>query len=285
MLVVALVDDLMDRSRLTAAVPDVTYTRDPAAAAGADVVVVDLARHGSARRHGASGRARRRASSRSGRTSTTPRLDRARADGADVVVARSVFFRDPGGAWCSVDRRTVGQNERPDGHRRRRPRARTGTGTASGRARPARLARAVGIAGQGPRQGLPGAAGAHLRAAPPGVVRAGVQLRRDVPRHPGQGDRGRRAALRGRRRPEAAARPLRVRRDVRVLRHDRAVVGADRRDGRGGAHRAPALRRGPAALRHARGMDRRACSSCARWSRSRRRTARPRTSRCSCCRS
>jgi 2-phospho-L-lactate guanylyltransferase (CobY/MobA/RfbA family) len=105
-LVVALVDDLMDRSRLTAAIPDATYTRDPAAAAGADVVVVDLARHGSAVA------AVREAAPDAYMVTFGPHvddtgLDRARADGADVVVARSVFFRDPAAQVLgrSADRR------------------------------------------------------------------------------------------------------------------------------------------------------------------------------------
>jgi hypothetical protein len=48
--VVAYVPDLMDRSRVSAAVPEVTFANTPAAlaelAAGADVVVVDLGRPG-----------------------------------------------------------------------------------------------------------------------------------------------------------------------------------------------------------------------------------------------
>jgi hypothetical protein len=95
-LVVALVDDLMDRSRLSAAVPDVTYTRDPTAVTGADVVVVDLARHSSAV-------AVARAAAPTARlVAFGPHVDdtgfeQARADGADTVVARSVLFRDPAG--------------------------------------------------------------------------------------------------------------------------------------------------------------------------------------------
>jgi len=46
---VALVDDLMDRSRVRAALgDDVRFTRIAADAAGAEVVVVDLARHAAA---------------------------------------------------------------------------------------------------------------------------------------------------------------------------------------------------------------------------------------------
>ena len=94
MLVVALVDDLMDRSRLTAAVGQVRFTRDPADTTGADAVVVDLVRH-------ASDVAVVRAGAPDARLiAFGPHVDvegaeRARQDGADVVVARSAFFRDP----------------------------------------------------------------------------------------------------------------------------------------------------------------------------------------------
>ena len=124
----------------------------------------------------------------------------------------------------------------------------------------------------------------HLRAAPARVLRAGLQLRRDVRRDPGARDRTRRRALRGRHRPQAAARPLHLRGNVLVLRDLRAVVGAGGRDARRRAHRAPARRRSAPSIRIARGMDRRACSSCSRWLPSRHKTGRPRTSRCSCCR-
>ncbi len=104
---------------------------------------------------------------------------------------------------------------------------------------------------------LPGAAGAHVRAAPARVLHAGLQLRRDVPRHPGARAQGRRPALRGGDRPQAAHRALRVRGHVRVLRDQRAVVGAHRRDAGGRAHRAAPRDRGPAPLRRACRMDRR----------------------------
>ena len=63
----------------------------------------------------------------------------------------------------------------------------------------------------------------------------------------------RRRALRGRHRPQAAARAVRLRGDVRVLRDHRAVVGAGGRDARGRAHRAAARDRGAPPLRRARG--------------------------------
>ena len=46
MRVCALVTDLMDRSKISAAVPDVEFVRAVDACAGADVVIVDLARFG-----------------------------------------------------------------------------------------------------------------------------------------------------------------------------------------------------------------------------------------------
>ena len=94
MRVVALVDDLMDRSKVSAAVPGVEIIADAAAASGADRVVVDLARHaddiGAVR--GVAPGARIIAY---GRHDDTAALAAARAAGADVVVPRSRFFRDP----------------------------------------------------------------------------------------------------------------------------------------------------------------------------------------------
>jgi hypothetical protein len=95
--VVALVDDLMDRSRLLAAVPTAEPIRAVSAAAGADVVIVDLARHASA-----VGDVRRVAPAATilafGPHVDDELLAAARRDGADVVMARSQFFRDPLGA-------------------------------------------------------------------------------------------------------------------------------------------------------------------------------------------
>ena len=104
---------------------------------------------------------------------------------------------------------------------------------------------------------VPDPARDHVRAAPARVLRAGLQLRRDVRRDPGARDRTGRRALRGRHRPQAAARPVHLRGDVRVLRDLRAVVGAGGRDARRRAHRAPARGRGAPSIRIARGMDRR----------------------------
>lgn len=92
--VVALVDDLMDRSRLSAALPGATFARDANACADADTVVIDLARYAAAV-------ADVRAAAPAARIVgfgphvDEQMLDGARAAGADLVVARSVFFRDP----------------------------------------------------------------------------------------------------------------------------------------------------------------------------------------------
>ena len=97
MKVVALTSDLMDRSRITAAIAGVTFARDPADCAEADVVIVDLARFGSevAGLRGALPEARI--------VAFGPHVDEdaaaaARESGADLVWPRSRFFRDPAAA-------------------------------------------------------------------------------------------------------------------------------------------------------------------------------------------
>jgi hypothetical protein len=92
--VLAFVDDLMDRSRISAAFPDVTYTRTVPADASAALVIVDLPRYGE-----------RVGAIRAALPSATivafgPHVDQAARvvalrEGADEVFARSVFFRDP----------------------------------------------------------------------------------------------------------------------------------------------------------------------------------------------
>ena len=77
--------------------------------------------------------------------------------------------------------------------------------------RPARRARAVESSST--HRGGPGADRPPAAAR---VLRRRLQLRRDVPRHPGPGDPRRRLALRGRHRPQAAARPVPVRGHVRA---------------------------------------------------------------------
>lgn len=94
--VVAYVADLMDRSKI-ASVGDVAFAREPAEAAGADVVVVDLGRHADAV-----------ASLRSvapdarlvcfGRHTEARALAQAVEDGADAALPRSSFFADVAGA-------------------------------------------------------------------------------------------------------------------------------------------------------------------------------------------
>ncbi len=89
--VAAFVPDLMDRSRISAAVPDTAFVATPAALAGAeaDVVVVDLSRPGvidalpdiAARTIGFASHVDR------------DTIDAARAAGCDEVLARSEFFR------------------------------------------------------------------------------------------------------------------------------------------------------------------------------------------------
>jgi hypothetical protein len=92
--IVALVPDLMDRSRIDAALPDVTFVRDVAACADATVVVIDLGRHG-----GDVGAVRAAAPTARivafGAHVDGDSLTLALTAGADVVLARSQFFRDP----------------------------------------------------------------------------------------------------------------------------------------------------------------------------------------------
>jgi hypothetical protein len=95
--IVALSSDLMDRSRISAAVGDVEFARDASGCAGADVVVVDLARHGHevAEVRRVAPKARIVAF---GPHVDVAQLDQARADGADTVLPRSAFFQNPAGA-------------------------------------------------------------------------------------------------------------------------------------------------------------------------------------------
>jgi DNA-binding NarL/FixJ family response regulator len=84
----------MDRSKVQSAVEGVTFAREPAAAAAADVVIVDLARFGddvgAIRAHAPDARI----------VAFGPHVDdellqRARDSGVDAVLPRSQFFRDP----------------------------------------------------------------------------------------------------------------------------------------------------------------------------------------------
>jgi hypothetical protein len=95
--VVALASDLMDRSRITAAIAGIAFVRDPAECGDADVVIVDLARFaptiGDLRRALPDARI----------VAFGPHVDEdaareARQAGADLVWPRSRFFRDPAAA-------------------------------------------------------------------------------------------------------------------------------------------------------------------------------------------
>jgi hypothetical protein len=94
MAIIAFVDDLMDRSRVTNALTDVRFTRNPDDARDAAVVLVDLARHAP------KVRALRELAPTAriiafGPHVDTEASDQALADGADVVLPRSRFFADP----------------------------------------------------------------------------------------------------------------------------------------------------------------------------------------------
>jgi DNA-binding NarL/FixJ family response regulator len=97
--IAALVADLMDRSRISGALASVEFVRDANAAADADVVIVDLGRTGTDGDGG--GVAAVRAAAPAARIVAYGShvdeavLERARADGADLVLPRSRFFRDP----------------------------------------------------------------------------------------------------------------------------------------------------------------------------------------------
>ena len=92
-LLVALTTDLMDRSRLSAAFPDVRFTLD----ADAEVVIVDLARGVDQVRSVRASHARARIVCYGPHVDDAS-MDAARVAGADVVLPRSRFFRDPAAA-------------------------------------------------------------------------------------------------------------------------------------------------------------------------------------------
>lgn len=92
-MVVAFIDDLMDRSRLDGTDLDVRFAREPADAAGADVVAVDVVGFGRALPE------IRRAAPSARLVAFGPHVDvdalrRAERDGADRAVPRSRFFTD-----------------------------------------------------------------------------------------------------------------------------------------------------------------------------------------------
>ncbi len=92
--VVALVRDLMDRSKIQGSITGVKFPSTVADCAGADVVIVDLARNAD------SIEAIAEASPNAkilgfGSHVDTESLEAARGAGADLVMPRSQFFRDP----------------------------------------------------------------------------------------------------------------------------------------------------------------------------------------------
>jgi hypothetical protein len=95
--VCALVGDLMDRSRISNAIADVEFVRDADGCAGADVVLVDIARSvdaiGAVRSAAPGARV-----VAFGSHVDDAGAEAARANGADVVLPRSRFFRDPSAA-------------------------------------------------------------------------------------------------------------------------------------------------------------------------------------------
>jgi hypothetical protein len=100
MRVCALVADLMDRSKITVAIAGVELVRSADACTGADVVIVDLARFG------AEVAAVRAVAPTARLVCFGPHVDEesaaaAAVAGADVVLPRSAFFRDPGAAVSS----------------------------------------------------------------------------------------------------------------------------------------------------------------------------------------
>lgn len=94
MKIVALVDDLMDRSRLAGPLPEIVFIDSAEASAGADVVIIELGRNW----HVVD--TVRRTAPDAHIVAFGPHVDEtllvaARVGGADVVLSRSQFFRDP----------------------------------------------------------------------------------------------------------------------------------------------------------------------------------------------
>jgi len=95
--VVALVGDLLDRSKIAAALPDTRFASAADDCAGADVIVIDVKAHPDA-----VGAARTAAPTARviayGRHDNPAALEDARVKGADAALPRSRFFRDPAAA-------------------------------------------------------------------------------------------------------------------------------------------------------------------------------------------
>ena len=97
MKIVALTADLMDRSKIKAAIPGVQFTMSPQA----DVVIIDLVSGVAviAQQHEFAPGARIVCY---GPHVATDTMQAARAAGADIVLPRSQFFRDPAAAISFV---------------------------------------------------------------------------------------------------------------------------------------------------------------------------------------
>jgi hypothetical protein len=99
--VVAFVPDLLDRSRVSGALPDVRFVRDLAALTSAsddaDVLLVDLARAGVIDAVATLRAPRHLRVVGFARHDDTDTLDAARAAGCDAVFTRNAFFADPAG--------------------------------------------------------------------------------------------------------------------------------------------------------------------------------------------
>jgi polygalacturonase len=95
--VIALVGDLLDRSKISTAVPDTRFATTPEDCAGGDAVLIDVKAHPDA-----VAAVRKLAPAARivayGRHDNPKALEAARADGADVALPRSRFFRDPAAA-------------------------------------------------------------------------------------------------------------------------------------------------------------------------------------------
>jgi len=97
MRIVALIGDLMDRSRVSNAIDGVEFATEPSACAGADVVVIDLARHAAAVASVRAAAADARIVA-FGPHVDSALLEGATRDGADLVLPRSRFFQDAAAA-------------------------------------------------------------------------------------------------------------------------------------------------------------------------------------------
>jgi len=107
--VTAVVTDLMDRSRIAAALPATRFVADSSAVGNdAELIVIDLAR-------AAPAIAELRATRPGARIlAFGSHVDReaaagAEADGAHLVLTRSKFFADPAGAVRDLAAQTIGQ--------------------------------------------------------------------------------------------------------------------------------------------------------------------------------